>query len=546
MKAATYSQLLRDSSECQPRSQKTTGLQMCSRLAIRTFFAIALALSGCGAYRNFADKSVEAETSAERSGGTSGSNPAGDRGGVNGAASGGIGGGQATATATGGASGGTGGAGSGSPDAETDGPSPGTDGSPSALAAGESCIASNQCASGYCVDGVCCATACTAKCNACAAQHTGLPDGTCGPARAGADPHNECEKSAETSCGDEGSCDGVGACRKYGRETTCAPESCAAGMYTPPGLCDGQGKCATNTTVSCGVFPCEGSRCRMTCSSDQQCAAGNYCQGDSCLPKKANGDACTEGRECRTGSCVDGICCNSSCAGPCMSCRNSDTGKPDGQCNPVRAGGRSGNDCPEASPRSCGNTGFCDGNGGCQKHGTNVTCAEAECSDGAEIAAGRCDGKGRCVPGSRKPCNGLKCSAGKCLTCTAGQVGGNCERSTDYCSGGNSCRAQRQLGQSCSTPGEAGACTTGVCAANRTCCSGPCEAKYECSSSGKCGWPTGRQCDFYTDCQSEQCDYLSQCSAGGLCNNDQDQGAPCTGASGMGTCGPRPTKGFCR
>jgi hypothetical protein len=174
------------------------------------------------------------------------------------------------------------GPGAAGPDAATDastGLEPGSvgDGAPMALAAGQSCTAAAECASGICVDYVCCSTECAGRCQACAFKYTGLDDGSCGPARSGMDPRDECAESSENPCGDDGFCDGAGACRKRGAETFCTPAKCSGGVYTPPGLCDGKGACLNGVAISCAPFPCEGPRCRMVCSSDQQCASGNFC-----------------------------------------------------------------------------------------------------------------------------------------------------------------------------------------------------------------------------------------------------------------------------
>jgi len=103
------------------------------------------------------------------------------------------------------------------------------DGPPALLATGQACKVGGQCTSGYCVDEICCASSCSGACNACARVHTGQPDGTCAPAQAGADPHNDCVPGAQP-CGTDGTCDGAGKCRHASRQVECGQEACANGM----------------------------------------------------------------------------------------------------------------------------------------------------------------------------------------------------------------------------------------------------------------------------------------------------------------------------
>src|SRR6185503_10561932 len=59
----------------------------------------------------------------------------------------------------------------------------------------------------------------------------------------------------------------------------------------------------------------------------------------------ANGAACTFDTDCRFGHCVEGVCCDGTCAGKCVSCRGASTGGADGKCAPVTAGLVHGTDC---------------------------------------------------------------------------------------------------------------------------------------------------------------------------------------------------------
>ena len=70
------------------------------------------------------------------------------------------------------------------------------------------------CQSGqFCVDGVCCDTPCSGDCVACTAALKGSGvDGVCGPIAAGTDPESECNAQGVASCGNDGNCNGSGAC----------------------------------------------------------------------------------------------------------------------------------------------------------------------------------------------------------------------------------------------------------------------------------------------------------------------------------------------
>ena len=129
------------------------------------------------------------------------------------------------------------------------------------LSVGDPCVAGGNCFSGACVDGVCCSTACDGACQACTAakKQDGVASGTCGAAKAGADPRNRCM----------------------------------------PYICGAQG-------------------CPTSCTSDAACVAGAGCKENKCLV--ANGKACSVAAECQSSFCTDGVCCDKACGGQCESC----------------------------------------------------------------------------------------------------------------------------------------------------------------------------------------------------------------------------------
>src|SRR5450759_2617768 len=147
------------------------------------------------------------------------------------------------------------------------------------LSNGSTCTADTQCTNGHCADGVCCATVCTG-CNACSNTLTGKDNGTCAPVLSGQIAHNACtDETATNQCGNDGTCDGKGACRKVGASHTCKAASCSSDgkTFTPTTTCDGNGACTIATGQDCGGFQCATTGCLKTCTKDIDCGADNYC-----------------------------------------------------------------------------------------------------------------------------------------------------------------------------------------------------------------------------------------------------------------------------
>jgi hypothetical protein len=329
---------------------------------------------------------------------------------------------------------------------------------------GGHCEGDLDCASGHCVMGLCCATA--------------------------------CDKESPESCGMTGACDESGTCKRYGKETTCLSESCSAatGSYTAPIFCDGTGApCSTvRTTMSCDGAPCEGSHCQMGCGAGKSCAPGNFCRGGTCALQKATASACSDGVECASGFCVDGMCCNSACTQKCYSCST-------GTCAPIR--GPSPMDCPPG-PGLCGNTGACDGSGGCVLPGKETRCSEPRCATSTdEETAGKCSG-GQCVT-DKVSCNGRFCRDGGCRPCSDGCVGDR------FCDPSGQCVAPRDSGQRCTDDAQ---CKTRHCTApgsfpdpagQRLCCDSCGDGKH-CNSKGKCKSNIEASCKADGDCDADE------------------------------------------
>jgi hypothetical protein len=225
---------------------------------------------------------------------------------------------------------------------------------------GALCIQSAECESGFCSSGVCCESDCAGVCMSCS---TASAAGQCIPVDVGTDPHNNCAEEPASSCGQDGACDGSGACRRYPSGTICREATCTGTTLTPAGRCDSAGTCGAATTLICSPYRCgTDSRCNTTCTSDGDCVAPATCQSGTCGPK-APGAACTAPNQCASGFCEQGICCGTTCGGACRSCAL--PGSP-GTCTqvPVSANAL----CPEscattadcASPTVCGG-GACGG-----------------------------------------------------------------------------------------------------------------------------------------------------------------------------------------
>jgi hypothetical protein len=120
---------------------------------------------------------------------------------------------------------------------------------------GAVCATGDQCETGNCVDGVCCGSPTCALCQACNRAES---LGTCTNVGAGlTDPRGGCRVDAATSCGQDGTCNGAGACRRYPAGTVCAPATCDKKKSQNPKTCDGAGVCTARGTVNCAPDDCD-------------------------------------------------------------------------------------------------------------------------------------------------------------------------------------------------------------------------------------------------------------------------------------------------
>jgi len=386
------------------------------------------------------------------------------------------------------AAGGCGGGGGGTGTIKTDG---GNDRPPTCSAAsspgagvgmkGDTCTCDNDCQSGFCVDGVCCNTACTGTCMACNVQ--GSP-GTCTFVPAGSAPHaaNQCPASNESTCGLDGTCDGSGSCRNHVAGTICKAGSCSAGAVVDVNVCDGSGRCKAGPATICAPFNCDASTnaCVVTCKSSTDCASGVQCVNGSCGPKPP-GAVCTKNNDCASGFCADGVCCNVACRGPCVSCNL--VGRV-GSCWPVDTGTTDPHAiCKDKGPAGCGQTGACDGVGGCALYAAETICVAPSCSGGDRLnTAGTCNGLGVCHAPGVQGCAPYRCRDGACIArctsdadCVDGQV----------CDANGSC-GPKPNGQPCTAASEciSNFCVDGVCCDGA--CGGACRSCALPSSMGRC------------------------------------------------------------
>lgn len=211
------------------------------------------------------------------------------------------------------------------------------------LGDGDECFTGGECAGGNCVDGVCCDALCAGPCEACtAALKQSGSDGACGPIAAGTDPEAECLDDGAPACGQNGLCDGAGACAEYPVASGCEPAPCA---------------------------------------SDVDCASG-HCDPD------------------------DSICCDDACSGACQACAAAKKGSgSDGVCGLVAEGTAPDLDCgPQTG--DCSTISYCNDAGRCVPSDVvcapytcagELGCAESCTTDDGCSSGFECDPRGVCV-----------------------------------------------------------------------------------------------------------------------------------------------------
>lgn len=157
---------------------------------------------------------------------------------------------------------------------------------------GDRCTTNAYCISAACVDGVCCDVACNGACVACSAakKADASADGTCGPAKAGADPRGKCGPQCTMNASHTRSCDGAGACVASATSTDCGPYVCAEG--TCPAACTTNAQCSPSHTCANGrcvandpmPTPTPMPTTTSTIPPTPTTAPPDGCQGAACPP----------------------------------------------------------------------------------------------------------------------------------------------------------------------------------------------------------------------------------------------------------------------
>jgi Cellulose binding domain len=340
---------------------------------------------------------------------------------------------------------------------------------------GVTCTTAAECGSGYCEQGVCCNTGCEATCQSC--NLSAATAGTCTNVPTGQDPLNQCADAGAATCGTNGSCDGAGKCQLYGSGTVCLAQSCTGSTVTAASRCDGAGKCVAGSNSTCSPYNCGSTACLTSCGGNTDCVSPNVCTAMSC-GKYPIGAACSANADCSSNFCAQGYCCNTACTGACQSCALTSS---IGTCTNVPAGQDPLSQCTDAGAASCGNNGFCNGAGACQKYAAGTQCAAATCSGSTYTAASTCNGTGTCATPAGTSCGAFACDATTKICKIA------CTADTD-CTSPNICNAGTctlaPLGHACTagTACASGLCQQGVCCSSS--CSGTCAS---CALTGTLG-----------------------------------------------------------
>ena len=383
------------------------------------------------------------------------------------------------------------------------------------------------------------------------------------PAAAGDDPKGDCTATVQTSCGDDGFCDGAFACRQWASGTQCTAEKCESGVGYAKELCDGLGTCQSVTGVACDPYVCGANACLTSCTTDAQCITTHYCASGSCEEKKVNGASCVTANECQSDQCVDGVCCENACDGTCSSCAVAGqlgscttyaaSTDPDDECPTCQTCNGAGacanvsdgqdplNECAQTPASTCGLDGVCDGSGACRQWASGTECVGASCSAGVQSNTDTCDGSGTCVDGGATPCTPYLCGGDLCASSCAADA--ECV-TTHYCAG-NACVSKKPNGDPCGGANECQSdfCTDGVCCESS--CIGACESCNETGSAGSCtSHSQGTDpelgcglywCDGLGDC-STSCAGDADCKADNWCNGNQCEakkplGDACSGSN---------------
>ena len=267
-------------------------------------------------------------------------------------------------------------------------------------------------------------------------------------------------------------------------------------------------------------------------------------------PDGGNGGLCNATTDCLSGFCVDGVCCETACAGLFNACASAKTGAADGLCRPITAGSDPDNECAADAQTSCGFDGMCDGAGACRKWINGTACSSETCSGSTDTPARTCDGAGTCRAASNASCGNYVCGSTSCKTSCLSNA--DCTSGT-FCSSAGHCVAPQTNGAACTAASQ---CTSGDCV-DGVCCESTCIGLCNACSSAKTGMADGlcgpvaagtdpdSECaqDTFASCGHDgTCDGAGACRlylAGTSCTNETCSGstdAPARTCDGAGTC----------
>lgn len=373
---------------------------------------------------------------------------------------------------------------------------------------GVMCINGTECLSGFCSGGLCCNKSCTG-CFACAHASTGKPDGTCAPVTNGLSSKGACLSDAETNaCGNDGTCDGLGACRKVTSGTACGVPSCSGTYFIPASTCDGLGACKSHASENCGDFQCNVSGCLRRCLINSDCSSTSFCNSVSglCEKKVANGGSCNSGNasSCLSGNCVNGICCVSSVCSACHTCSS-----PTGTCSPS----------PGLNGTSCGTNLFCK-DGSCSPCTPNQACNTgnpceiglSSCSTGSVVCEKAGNKPNGTVCGAIQTCSGSTMTPGSACNSTGSCIAG-APITCQFGCNGNACATKLTNGSSCLSSDQ---CSSGACAKDSN--------GAHCVS--ECGSAAGYPC-----CIDHPCAGFTSCNTSFICQHCGLAGEPCCDGS---------------
>jgi N-acetylneuraminic acid mutarotase len=132
--------------------------------------------------------------------------------------------------------------------------------------------------------------------------------------------------------------------------------------------------------------------------------AGGEQQSSAEIYRRAtSGQACEVGPQCASGNCVDGVCCTTTCNGPCVTCALPGA---EGTCAPATAGTDPHHDCGDGAP--CDSV--CDAAGACAARVGQVCMATSCTADGTQAMEGTvCTAVGGACVQITVPCAPYRC-----------------------------------------------------------------------------------------------------------------------------------------